>query len=824
MNTTKLLAAVIVVGLQAGLAENSLAQDSAQQDEVVEEIITLGTRTKGRTALETTAPVDVFNAEALAKAPSADLNDALRTLVPSFSVNRQPVNDGGTFVRPAKLRGLPADKTLVLVNGKRRHRSALVTLANEGVRGSQAPDLATIPVAAVQTIEVLRDGAGAQYGSDAIAGVLNFRLKDASEGGSLRVRSGSTFEGDGDSIIVSGNIGLPLGDNGFISLTGEFTESDSTSRGEQTSAAVAFAADPANAAFAAAADFSRPLQEYGAPNSDAIRFFVNAGVDVSDSMSWYGFASLSDSGGDGDFYYRSPGGAGGVGNSLFTDISDGAGGIANFSNVFPAGFTPRFFGELQDLGLTTGLRGETGKLGWDVSGQYGSSEIEYSINNTVNPSLGESSPTSFNVGSLEQTEFALNADFSYAVPVASFDSGELNVAFGAEYRDEEYSIGAGELASYQVGPFQAPVGSNGFPGYSPDQAVTTSRSSYAVYLDLEADVTDRLLLNGAIRFEDFDDFGSSFNGKIAARFSATDNLNLRASFGTGFHAPSPGQQGTLNVRTTVESGVAASAGLYPASTAVAQFYGAVALEPEDATNYAAGFAWTPLDNLTLTIDYYRIELDDRIGLSSSFAVSDADRLTLASLGVVNAATLGAVSYFTNDFDTETTGIDAVATYDTDNALGSLQLQASFNWGETKVTSRNNRQNANGDPIDTVNDEQVFDIRNIIPETRLIIGAQQFIGDKWSVFVRASRWGDWANACCGNGPSIQEYDAQWLLDLDVSYQITDNLAINVGANNLFDEFPDRDTVEFGGFTGQVYDLEAPFGFDGGSYYLQLGYDF
>jgi len=309
MNTKKLLVAVLAIGLQAGITNYGFAQESDQQVKVIEELITLGTRTKGRTALETTAPIDVFSADELAKVPSADLNDALRTLVPSFSVNRQPVNNGNTFVRPAKLRGLPADKTLVLINGKRRHRSALVDLSSEGVRGSQAPDLATLPAAAVKSIEVLRDGAGAQYGSDAIAGVLNFHLRDAREGGSVKVRAGSTFEGDGDNITVSGNIGLPLGSSGFINLTGEYADSDSTSRGEQTPEAITFAADPANAAFAAAVDLSSPLQEYGSPNSNAVRFFVNAGHDISDSMTWYGFANYSDGEGDGDFYYRSPGGA-----------------------------------------------------------------------------------------------------------------------------------------------------------------------------------------------------------------------------------------------------------------------------------------------------------------------------------------------------------------------------------------------------------------------------------------------------------------------------------------------------------------------------------
>lgn len=818
-----------VLALQLSLSTGAFAQESDSSTarsytNLLEEVITIGTRKKGRTALETTAPVDVFNSDSLAKSPSSDLNETLRTLVPSYSVNQAPVNNGSTFVRPAKLRGLPTDKTLVLINGKRRHRSAVVDLSTEGVRGAQGPDLATLPSIAVKSVEVLRDGAGAQYGSDAIAGVLNFQLKDAREGGSLKIKSGSTFEGDGDNVTVSANVGLPLGEEGFLNISGEFTDSKFTSRGEQTAAAVAYAADPANADYAAAVDLSKPVQEYGAPNSGATRIFVNAGYEINDSVSWYGFANYSDGEGDGDFYYRSPNGAGGVGNSLFEPLTDGNGNTADFNTVYPGGFTPRFYGDTEDVGLTTGILGETGDLGWDVSVQYGSNKIDYSLKETINPSLGLASPTSFYVGSLKQTEWAINTDFSYVVAVDAFSSGELSVAFGAEYRDEEYEIGAGELASYQVGPFSGPVGSNGFPGFSPDQANAYSRNSTGFYLDLEADVTDALLLNAAFRYEDFSDFGDSFDGKIAARYSITDNFNLRGSVGTGFHAPSTGQQGTINISTSVESGVATSSGTFPSSGAIAQQFGAQDLTPEEAMNYAIGFAWTPTDAVTVTVDYYRIELEDRIGLSSAFNVSDADRSVLAGLGVVNASTLGSVRYFANDFDTTTQGIDAVVTYQTENRLGGLEAQLSFNWGDTVIDRRNTRKNASGETIVTLDDEQAYDIENILPDSRLILGLQQYIGDNWSVYLRATRWGEWSNSCCGNNPTVQNYDADWLVDLDISYDITENLSVSFGGNNIFDTYPERDRVEFGGFTGQVYDLEAPYGFNGGTYYVQLGYEF
>ncbi|NOZ42291.1 MAG: TonB-dependent receptor [Alphaproteobacteria bacterium] len=826
--------------------------------------MTIGTRAKGRTALTTAVPVDVFNANAIGKAPTEDLNDALRTLVPSYNVNREPVNNGATFIRPAEMRGLPTDKVLVLVNGKRRHKSALVKLSGGGNRGGQGPDLATIPAAAVKSIEVLRDGAGAQYGSDAIAGVINFRLKNASDGGSLEARAGSTYKGDGNSIFVTGNSGFALGDKGFIDGTFEFVKSDPTSRGEQDPSSIARAkVDPA---FAAAVDLSKPVQIYGAPNSKAIRFFVNSGYNITDNTSFYAFGNYASSKGDGDFYYRN------IGGSIFTKVRNKTGKIVSFLGQFPAGFTPRFFGAVKDYSVVAGLKGDAGQLSWDVSSQYGADKIDYNIKNTVNPSFGPGSQTSFYLGSLKQAEFAANTDFVYSLPVEALAS-DLNIAFGSEYRNESYTIGSGEPASYQVGPYAHPdpfnfsitqaeanasatdnltgpacllpglktvgtpcpandpvnavlanIGANGFPGYPPSFSGKTSRNSYAAYIDVEADLTDRLMLDLAGRYEKYDGFGGNFNGKIAARYTVSDGLNVRASYGTGFHAPSVGQIGTTNVGTRIINGKPTAAGIFPANSPVSKLFGARNLVPERAKNYSVGFSWAPEGNFQLTVDYFRIELRNRISFSSEFALTDADRAALVKLGVAGGSNIGLVSFLTNDFSSRTQGVDVVALYDLESSLGNTKFQLSFNLTDTKITAANRNVDSNGNKIMVVNDEMRFDIENNQPKTRTIISVTHNFNDKWSVFTRATRWGKWAQSCCGNNPNIQRYGAKWLFDLNVSYQVSDAVRISAGANNIFNTYPDRDHVEFNGYTGQIYDLEAPFGFRGGSYYLDVKYDF
>jgi len=522
------------------------AQEEAVDEEKYEKIIITGTRGAPRSLADSAVPIDVLSEEDLSAVPFTDTNDILKTLIPSYSLSRQPISDGASFIRPASLRGMPTDKTLVLVNSKRRHRSALVQI---GGSGTQGPDIATIPSSALRGVEVLRDGAAAQYGSDAIAGVINFQLKNNDEGGSLSVEMGQHYEGDGELVTVTGNMGFALGDSGFLSISGEISDSSSTSRSAQYCEdwACVDVNDPSfaehSAAFESIAGYSEEafiagladanlggenvVQPWGQPNTSATRLFFNSGYEINDTMKFYAFGNYSDSEGDGGFYYRYPG------NGTIENIRLADGSLYSPLEKFPGGFTPRFTGEITDISILTGLEGEfANEMTYDISARYGSNEIAYTLENTINPSMGPDSPTSFRPGDLTNEELQLSADFTQLFEVG-FDS-ELVLAFGVTYMEETYELGGGDEASYSVGAYSSPdpygfcnadgtasaagidvisngstlncadeddavyqavgVGSNGFPGFSPEYSGTYERDMMGVYVDLSSDITEALFL------------------------------------------------------------------------------------------------------------------------------------------------------------------------------------------------------------------------------------------------------------------------------------------------------------------------------------------
>ena len=526
------------------LAQAQEVTEETAEAKDLERIAVVGARGAPRSVTSSPVPVDVLTAEDVEAVAFTDMNNVLMTLVPSYSVGRQPISDGGTFIRPATLRGMPTDKTLVLVNSKRRHRAALVSI---GGSGTQGPDIATIPTAAIKTVEVLRDGAAAQYGSDAIAGVINFQLKDNTEGGSFTADYGTYYEGDGDQITVTGNKGFALGDDGFLSISAEYSDSEATFRGEQycepwfcvDEQSEQYIADAT--AMANSVHGSDVVQPWGQPNTSGTRVFVNAGYALSPEAELYAFGNYSESEGDGSFYYRYPG------NGTIEDIRLEDGSIWNPTEFFPGGFTPRFFGDVTDYSFVGGIKGMSGDLTYDISGRYGNNEISYTLANTINPSLGNMSPTSFEPGDLTNEETQIQADFTY-------DLSEYVLAFGASYLDESYEISEGEEASYFAGPYATSdpygfcdgttataaglsviaagssldcsdpddavytvvgVGSNGFPGYSPGYSGSYERDSYAVYTDISGDITDELFAQAALRYEDYSDFGSEVVYKVA---------------------------------------------------------------------------------------------------------------------------------------------------------------------------------------------------------------------------------------------------------------------------------------------------------------------
>ncbi|MFC3201530.1 TonB-dependent receptor plug domain-containing protein [Alteromonas oceani] len=857
MKLKKLNAAILAglagYSLSMTVATTALAEEEAAEENV-EKIAVVGARGAPRSVTSSPVPVDVLTAEDITGVASSDMNDIMMTLVPSYTLSRQPISDGGTFIRPAQLRGLPTDKTLVLVNGKRRHRAALVQI---GGSGTQGPDLATIPSAALGSVEVLRDGAAAQYGSDAIAGVINFQLKNNAEGGSLSLDVGQYYEGDGDQYTISGNKGFSLGDDGFLSISAEVTDSEATYRGEQYCESW-FCVDEQSDEYIAAAEAmgnsvhgSPQVQPWGQPNYSGAKVFVNAGYALNSDMEIYSFANYSESEGDGSFFYRYPG------NGTIEDLREPDGSIYSPLEKFPGGFTPRFFGDITDYSFAAGLKGMTGSLGYDISGRYGYNEISYTLANTINPSMGPDSPTSFKPGDLSNDELQFQADFTY-------DLAEYVLAFGASYMEESYEISAGDAASVEVGPYSSSdpwgfcdgtasadalasalangldcsdssdpvytavgVGSNGFPGYSADYTGTYERDSYAVYADISGDITDKLFAQAAVRYEDYSDFGSELVYKIAGIFQVTDEIAIRSSFGTGFRAPTPGQQGTTNVSTRLPNGFPVATGLFPANSATAQALGASPLDPETSTNFTLG-ATADVGNFTLTVDYYRILLEDRVNAISTLDVSatevtdpDADGydayqryLALDAAGVEGANTIGGVFYFQNAFDTVTQGIDIVGTYNFESEYGDTTITASMNFAD---------QNFNSDPQVYFNNEAIYDFLNGTPATRGVLSLKHAMDDM-SFTARMNYFGGYSNSDGGGQVSaIQIFEPEVMFDLEGTYFISEMLSVSAGARNLFDNYPDAGEI---GETccGRIYRSDSIVDWQGGYYYMRLNMSF
>lgn len=847
MTKTTVLAAALSA-IHSAWAQEEVSKESMS---ALEEVVITGTRGQPRTVMDSAVPVDIFSSEDIKRVSHTDTQDVLMTLAPSYTVNRQPISDGSTFIRPASLRGLPTDKTLVLVNSKRRHRASLVTI---GGSGTQGPDIATIPVSALKNVEVLRDGAAAQYGSDAIAGVINFILKDNSEGGSLSFNSGEYFEGDGTQYTVSGNIGLPLGDSGFLSISGEVYEQDYTSRSEQyceswfcvTEQSPEFQEAAKNASLE-----SDVVQPWGSPNTSATRLFFNAALPLSSGTELYAFGNYSESEADGGFFYRYPG------NGTIEDLRNADGSIYNPIEKFPGGFTPRFFGDVTDYSLVGGVRGTfASDISYDVSARMGYNEISYTLKNTINPSLGADSPTSFRPGDLSNEEIQLQADFSKELSVGL--SSPATLAFGLSYLDETYDITPGEESAYIAGPHAVSdpygfcnndgttsaaglsviaggsslncanpsdpvyrvvgVGSNGFPGFSPEFSEDYSRDSYGAYVDLSADVTDDLFLQGAIRYEDYSDMGSEVVGKVAFQYDISETFGLRGSAGTGFRAPTPGQQGTTNVSTRLPNGFPVATGLFPASSAVAQALGAEDLKAETSTNFTLGFT-VSTDFMSLTVDYYRIEIDDRTNAISTQDVSTDpasgaaydNYLALSSAGVVGAESIGGVFYFQNAFDTSTQGVDVVATMPIEWSNGSVtDFSMSLNYNETQFES---------DPSAYLNAEDTFDFENLDPNLRAIVSAGQQIGPVY-LFARANYFGASENY---NAGQVQEFDPIVFVDLEARVDITSELTLSLGGRNIFDEYPDKDEIS-DYCCGRIYSSASVVDWQGGFYYLRADYNF
>ena len=801
------------------------------QDGMVEEIVTTGSRAKARSATDTVAAVDVITSAELTNQGDMDVANLLRNSVPSFSVNDQPISDAATLVRPFQLRGMAPDHSLILVNNKRRHRASVIVWSAGGISdGSHGADVSTIPGMALKSVEVLRDGAAALYGSDALAGVINFKLKDASEGGSAEIRMGEYTEGDGKMAYFAGNMGMELGANGFANVTLEYGSSDETVRSVQRNDAAEL--------IAAGYPVADPAQKWGRPFVDNdLKLFVNFGSQLTDSVELYGYGNYATKDVDGGFYFRNPLTRGGVyasgGNLLVGDttgdmsgncgqyavstadpssaaLADAIAGLKaddncfNFNETIPGGFTPRFGGTVTDITFMMCLKGALDNgLTWDISAYRGENEGDFYINNTVNASLGANSPRNFDPGLYRQTDTNFNVDFTYAVSEA------VNVAFGAEHRKEEFTIGAGQTESYIDGGLGVQgfsTSTNGFPGFSPDIAGTFGRANDAIYVDAEWDASEDLLLAAAVRFEDFDGFGSTTNYKLGANYKMTENMGVRATLSTGFKAPTSGQLNASNISTLIDNGVLVNKGVIPASNPVAAFAGAVDLQPEESNNFTVGL-FGNLGEFDVTLDYFNIEVTDRLTLSKDFSLSAADIAALTASGVSGANDIAVFRFFTNDFETETSGFDLVVSTETEWLGGSTSWNLAYNNTKTEVTSR-------GQYIDDVREKS---IEEMSPDTRYNLSANHMM-DGWRMLARLSYYGDWYDS-----NQDLNYSGVNVVDVEVSYDLNENSAIMIGGNNIFDEAGSTKHNGAAG-AGNKYSEFAPMGFSGAFWYAKYSYNF
>jgi iron complex outermembrane receptor protein len=774
------------------------------------------------------------------------------------------------------------------VNGKRRHRGSVISFLGGGISdGAQGVDISSIPALALKQVEVLRDGASSQYGSDAIAGVINFVLRDADQGADLQVNYGSTYEGDGDNYRVAGNIGLPLGESGFINLTGEINDVEGTVRSVVRDDVLALiaAGNTDVADFQTINSYTNEVPQYwGQPDvTDDVKLFVNGGVNLSESTELYFFGNYAQRTAEGGFFYRNPTNRGGVYAGPLVDAAgdldpngiasvrvgdldglgvggtcpagiplSGTGGLImdpavlaavtadpncfSFVETIPSGFVPRFGGDNEDMAIAAGLRGEFNLgsgLSYDFSVSQGSNRTDFFIRNTVNASLGPNTPRDFVPGGQEQTETMVNADFVYAVD-AGFAS-DLNVAFGTEYRKEEFDLFAGDAASYALGPLSDQgfsSSSNGFGGFP--NSTSADQDSIAAYVDLEADLTDRFTLQAAVRFEDFSEFGNTTDVKIAGMYHVSDTLRLRGAYSTGFHAPTAGQANITNVTTQNVNGVLQDQGTLPLSSAAGQLAadfiesdgnGRPQLGPEDARNFAFGVSFD-VGESTWTIDYYDIQLEDRVALGANVNFLDAlnyadpnnndyqtvsEALTgLDADGVIDRQDfiglddLTVFRFFSNSFDTTTTGIDLVGNFGFALGSGESTITVAANYNKTKV-----------DDVGTLNpidDDRVRALEDLLPNVKGSVTWTHLVND-FRTMLRANYYGGWDDT--GNG--VDGIGAAFLLDAEVAYQVNDKVEVVGGLSNIFDTYPDKNPGA--GDLGQLYSEASPFGFNGGAWYLR-----
>ncbi|NYZ62364.1 TonB-dependent receptor plug domain-containing protein [Luteimonas deserti] len=770
--------------------------DAQARTSTLDTLIVTGTRVADRTVAESQSPIDIITSEALTATGTTELATALARALPSLNFPRPALTDGTSAIRPAQLRGLAPDQVLVLVNGKRRHTSSLLNLNGTIGRGSAPVDLNTIPVSAIERVEVLRDGASAQYGSDAIAGVVNVVLKGASQGGSLSLSAGQYSAGDGKQAQIAGDTGLSLGDDrGFLHLSAQLGQQAETNRARP------FAGTPGPTQPA----LGQKAFVIGEPEVDFGAVGFNTDFALTERLRVYGFGTASNRDITSFAFFRAPNNA-----------------TQNIRSLYPDGFLPEINNISKDRSLVAGIKGFAGDWNWDLSYNYGYNHLEFYTRNTLNASLGASSPTSFYDGALETTQNIVNLDISRPLELGLAYPATLS--FGVEARNEKWNQSPGEFGSYAnagLGVPGAAAGAQGFAGFAPGVAGAYDRDSHAVYASLEADLTETFSAGAAARYEDYDDFGSQVSGKLSARYAFNDAVALRGTVSSGFRAPSLAQQYFQTVSTTFLPGITAPFEIrtFPASSPVAQAFGAEALRPEESLSYSLGLVLQPADALYITVDAYQIDVDDRIALSSNLT-GDAVRRLLESQGIFG---ITGGRYFTNAIDTRTRGIDVVGSYRWELAASSVDLTAGYNHTRTEITRIAPNPAAliqNGLNLERIDRVEVGRIEDGFPRNKLLLSGTWNVDD-WAFALGTTRYGS-VRTTPNNAALDQEYGAKWLVDVSATFKPGDHWALTLGADNVLNEYPDENI--FGNSTnGQFpYSNLSPFGFGGAFAYAKVAY--
>ena len=867
----------LALGIALGMSGTAIAQESEsaasadttaveftdilEEVVVLEELVVIGTRAQPRSVTESAVPIDVVAGEEVAKQADTDLQNLIRNIVPSYNVSTQPISDASTVVRPVNLRGLAPDHAMVLINGKRRHRAAVIHWLGNGVAdGAQGPDISAIPSIALKRVEVLRDGASAQYGSDAIAGVLNFELKDHYRGGSVEIKPGIFQQGDGRTYAVAGNIGLGS-ERAWTNLSVEYGNADDTDRSAQRSDAARLIRTGNNAV-------ADPAQIWGQPFvRNDLKIFANYGLTINDNIEFYGHGNYASKEVEGGFFYRNPNTRGGVyrgpvlmfdGTDYHTEaaaaelgIVDGVNGtrtatllvgnmsggdvpvvpivcyvpdqaalqqvlsddnLFTFRELFPGGFTPRFGANTTDYAILGGLKGTTTSLlSWDFSASLGRHEADFFIFNTVNASLGPNTPTRFDPGAYIQTDTNLNFDVTYPF------SEQFFFAAGLEYRIENFEIVRGQPESFQIGPLAGQgfsAASNGFPGFSDIAAGSWSRYNWAIYGDAEFNPAENWLVAAALRFENFEGFGSTTNYKLATNFGLNENVKVRGSFSTGFRAPTPGQQNAFNVTTEFNAARndLINRGVIPSTNDAAALKGGEALKPEKSINFTAGLIVTvpiyPIETniapVNITADYFNIAMKDRLTLSQDYTLTETEVEQLIDAGFTSARNLQEFVFFINDFETSTQGIDIVITAP---FCCDGEISLAYNFTSTEVTQSG----------PTLDNTRIRELQEGLPKHRANLTLTKSLREKFDLLGRVRYYSSWYDS-----EDDYTYGDEFLLDLEASYAFAAHSTITVGGQNVLDIYPDVNPNATS--VGRLYSQFSPFGFGGAFWYGKYTFSF